>query len=137
MLLILDASIIAKWFKEEADSAKALELRAGFHDGLHEIMVPDLLLYEISNALRYDKNFNSDIIAKSIDSLFEMDLIITMPSADLISKATEVALEFGITVYDAIYVALASQTNGVFITADKALYEKIKELENCKLLAEI
>ena len=132
----LDASVIMKWFKEEEGSDLALEIREGFHKGVHEIIVPDLLLYEISNALRFDKKFTSELITGAINSLFEMDIIITVPSGDLISDAVKIAIDNDVTVYDAIYIALSISINGTFITADKRLYEKIKEFRNCKLLSD-
>ncbi len=101
---------------------------------MHEIIVPDLLLYEISNALKFDKKFTSELIMDAINSLFEMDIIITVPSGDLISDAVKIAIDNEVTVYDAIYIALSLNTNGTFITSDKKLYEKIKKIKNCKLL---
>ncbi len=136
MLLILDASVVAKWFKEESGSEDALKVREGFYNGVHEIIVPDLLLYELSNALRYDKKFSREEIEKAINSILEMDLTITIPSQELIIKSVELALDNDITVYDAIYVVLSLQMNGVFITADEKLYRKISKLKNCKLLSD-
>ena len=136
MLLILDASVVAKWFKEEEGSDRALKIREEFYNGLHEIIVPDLILYEISNALRFDKKFDFETISKATASLFDMDLTITIPSEELILNSTKLALDLGITIYDAVYVELASQTSGVFITADEALHEKIKKIRNCKLLSD-
>jgi len=135
MLLVLDTSVVAKWFKEEEGTDLALRIREDFHKGVHEIIVPDLLLYEISNALRFDKKFTSDLITDAINSLFEMDIIITVPSGDLISCAAKIAIDNEITVYDAIYIALSLRIDGTFITADEKLYGKIKEIENCKLLS--
>lgn len=134
MLLILDASVVVKWFKKEADTENALKIREQFHRGEHEIIVPDLLLYEISNALRYDKKFSKEVIEKAINTLIEMDIIITIPSEELISEALKIALNLDMTVYDAVYISLANQTNGTFVTADEKLFEKIKSLKNCRLL---
>ena len=41
---------------KEDDSDKALKLREQFIEGSIIIAVPDLQLYEIANALRYNKN---------------------------------------------------------------------------------
>ena len=134
MLLVLDTSVIAKWFVEEENSDIALKIRKEFHDGAHEISIPDLLLYELSNALRYNK-FSSDVITKAVDSLLDMNLSIVIPSRTLLSDAIELAHKFDITVYDSIYVALALQSNGIFITADDKLYRKIKKNKNCRILS--
>jgi predicted nucleic acid-binding protein len=49
---VLDPSVVLKWFVNEADSGQALKLREEFYAGEREIVVPDLLLFEIANALR-------------------------------------------------------------------------------------
>lgn len=51
MLLVLDTSVILKWFKEEDYSDAAIKIKEEFVDGLHEIVVPDLLLYDIAKFL--------------------------------------------------------------------------------------
>lgn len=137
MLLVLDASVVAKWFKEEEYTSNALKIREGFCRGIHEVVIPDLLLYEISNVLRYDKKFNKKIIAEIINSILDMNIDITIPFLKLISDAVSMAYERNITVYDAIYVVLARNINGIFITADKTLYEKIKNLKFVKLISQL
>ena len=134
MLLVLDTSVIAKWFVEENNSDIALQIRKEFHENLHEISIPDLLLYELSNALRYS-NFTPDVITKAIDSLLDMNLSIVVPSRNLISEATKLAYKFNITIYDAIYLALSNESNGIFVTADDKLYKKVEKNRNCKLLS--
>lgn len=64
-----------------------------------------------------------------------MEIIITVPSADLIIDAVKLAYDTDITVYDAIYVSLSLKVKGRFITADKSLYKKISKVENCRLLS--
>jgi len=56
---ILDASVVLKWFVNEADSGQALKLREDFYAGKREIVVPDLLFFEIANALRYNPTFSN------------------------------------------------------------------------------
>ena len=45
---ILDASVILKWFVSEEDSDQALKIREKFYNGATEIVVPDLLLFEVT-----------------------------------------------------------------------------------------
>ncbi len=56
---VLDASVVLKWFVNEADSGLALKLREEFYTGEREIVAPDLLLFEIANALRYSPSFST------------------------------------------------------------------------------
>ena len=41
---------------------------------------------------------------------------------------------YRITLYDAAYISLAKRLKCPFVTADKRLYEKVKELKGVKLL---
>jgi predicted nucleic acid-binding protein len=137
MLLVLDASVVAKWFKEEEGSPTALKIRQDFYEGIHEIAVPDLVLYEIPNALRYDKAFTKELASIAAESLLEMGLIVRVPSIELLDEAIKLAYEYKVTVYDAVYVALSIRAGGLFVTADEKLYAKIKNLKNCRLLKNI
>jgi len=52
-MYVLDASVLIKWFSNEEYTDRALKLRDDFLQGYTELVVPDLLLYEVSNALRW------------------------------------------------------------------------------------
>ena len=45
--------------------------------------------------------------------------------------------EYDITVYDAIYVALTEETGLDFITADRRLYKRVRELEFVNFIADL
>ena len=51
-MIILDASVIVKWFSEEEHTEKALEIREKVRRGEERVIVPDLLLYELSNLIQ-------------------------------------------------------------------------------------
>jgi len=99
--------------------------------------VPDLLLYELSNALKYNPHFDVQDVCDALTSLFDMDIDIVTPLPEIIGAAIELAFEHAITVYDAFYVALAKETGLIFITADKKLYERVRNLEFVKFIEEL
>ena len=134
VLLVLDTSVILKWFKEEEYTEAALKIKEEFIKGVHEIVVPDLLLYEFTNALRYQKFFNKTLIKKSLSNLIDLDLNIVLPTREMLFQAAELANEYEITVYDAVFVVLARLIHATFVTGDKKLYEKIKKLKFVKFL---
>ncbi len=124
---VLDASVVLKWFVNEADSGRALKLREEFYAGEREIVVPDLLLFEIANALRYNASFSIEEIQEALDTLFGMGIEIITPTVTLLGKTVEFAKEFDLTCYDATYLALAEELSFEFITADKRFYRRIKK----------
>jgi len=136
MLLVLDTSVILKWFKEEDYSNAAIKIKEEFVDGLHEIVVPDLLLYEFANAMKYSKIFDQETIKKSLSSLIDLGIHIVIPTEEMLSKAIDLSYSYDITIYDAIFVSLAKLINAIFITADKKLYKKVEELKFVKFIAD-
>lgn len=136
-LLVLDASVVVKWFKEEIHKEHALKIREDFYLAVHEITVPDLLLYELANSMRFDGKFDEKSVKSAIESIIEMDIDITIPTGEIINSAIELSYKHGVTVYDAIYVALANLIDATFVTADGKLYDKIKELSFVKFIADM
>jgi len=61
---------------EEENTNLALEIRENFIDGIKTIVIPDLSIYEIANALRYNQNLtkimNKQKIGQNHDSLFQI-----------------------------------------------------------------
>ena len=50
-MYVLDASVLIKWFSDEEYTDIALKLRDDFFKGNIELVVPDLLLYEVSETV--------------------------------------------------------------------------------------
>lgn len=122
---ILDASVVLKWFVQEDDSDKADHIRKNHIEGVEQIIVPDLLLYEVSNALRFHPDFSSKEIKKAVQSLFDLEVEIITPTITLLNKAIDLSKDQNVTCYDAIYLALAAELNDVFITADEKFVKKL------------
>jgi predicted nucleic acid-binding protein len=121
--MILDASVVAKWFLSENDTETALEIRDRYVDGDIDVEIPDLLIYELANLMRY-KRMGENEIREVIDSIFSMDFLIIAPTPSLMEMASNIAISHDITIYDAVYVALGKYFGTPIITADRKLYEK-------------
>src|SRR2546425_12284091 len=83
--LVIDASTVAKWFLQEEDSDKALGLRDAHIDGRVELTAPDLIVYEVANALNYTPRVSSEQLTGRIQDLFDYDLDIVPPSPRILS----------------------------------------------------
>jgi predicted nucleic acid-binding protein len=134
---VLDSSVVIKWFSDEKDTGKALQLRESVLQGKCAISVPDLQIYEIANALRYNKQLMQEDIVQAIESLFDMNIHIILPTRKVMLTAIQMAIQYTISVYDAYFIALAETFGFVFITADEKLYEKTKEKIFVRLLHNI
>lgn len=137
-MIILDASVVTKWFHGigEEDRGKALEyLRLHLANEV-TIHVPDLLLYEVTNALLCKAAVSRDMVLTALDNLADYRLMMHWPEHKGIRAGVEIAAELGLSVYDAAYVALARELDAPLITADKKLARKAGRFGDIILLSE-
>jgi len=125
--VVIDASVVVKWYSEEEYSDKANILRDSHIIGTTLLTAPDLILYEIANALRYTGKLKEKEISDSVIDLTKLKLILITPDDEIIRKAVYHALKWDITVYDAWYIAIAEILGIKLITADDKLYNKTKD----------
>ena len=125
-LLILDASVAAKWFlprSGEPLAEEAMALLRRYADGDVEFAVPDLFWAEIGNilwrAVRTGR-LSQKLATEALTDMLHYGLP-TVAARDLADHALAIALATGRTVYDAMYVALAIQKDTFVITADERL----------------
>lgn len=135
MNYILDASVILKWFLKEEDTDKALEIKQSYILGEIDLIEPDLLLYEFTNGLRFQKGINEKEINEAIEDLFTFQINFITPTISSLKFTNSIALEYNTTVYDAFYISLAKETNSYFITSDSKLFDKISSLPYVKMLS--
>ncbi len=135
-MYVIDASVAIKWFSEEVYTDKAIEIRDRFFKGICELAAPDLILYEVSNALRFNPNFNEDDVIEAINSLFDMGISIIVPTPRVVKSSITMAFKYKTTIYDAFYAALANEIGFIFVTADSKLHQKIEDLEFVKHISE-
>jgi predicted nucleic acid-binding protein len=117
---VVDASVIAKWFLNEPDSKNALEFRDKHISEEILIIVPDLLFIEVLNALRYKGN-DEKALGEVNSSLWEMQLHIERTNPFLLEQAINLSVKHKLSIYDAVYAALAQLHGCQLVTADKEL----------------
>lgn len=115
MAVVVDASIVIKWFVAEEGSATAIALRAE-----QDVLAPDLLLIECRNVLltmvRTKKLSRGDALRAESD--IGASGIAIVRSEPLLREAFALALDLGEPIYDCIYLAAAIATNRTLVTAD-------------------
>jgi predicted nucleic acid-binding protein len=125
-LVVVDASVAAKWFLPENGEAladRALALLDMYDKKEVQFVVPDLFYVEIASAIwkavragRVPRAFGDQALVLLTQREFA-----TVPSLKLLDKAFQIATAYERTVYDSLYVALAVQTDSQLITADERL----------------
>ena len=125
---VLDASVLAKWFlhQQEADRERAIALRDLHISGRSTIYIPRLALLEVLNAVRFSPKADEEAGETALETLQDLNLETKSAEVDLLRKANAIAWAYKITIYDALYVALAEQVGYPLITADEMMVRKLK-----------
>jgi len=137
MTKVIDASVVLKWFLEESEALQARALREQHLKGDILLVAPDLLLYEVGNALRFKRNFSPSDIQQALSELLHFQLELLGPTERFLHHSVELAHKTGLTYYDCVYLAVASDLETQLITADKRLKEASGKLVAVTLLTQI
>jgi predicted nucleic acid-binding protein len=125
--LVVDASVAIKWFIPEDGSIEAVKLLGG----RHTLIAPDLIRPEVCSILWKlcsRRLLTTDEARRIIDDFLSLPVEIH-DSESLVALAFDIAAATGRTVYDSLYLALALETGGVMITADKRLANALKNTD--------
>jgi predicted nucleic acid-binding protein len=123
--LVLDASVVLKWFgtKRERHRARALRLRDGYLTGEIHVIAPSPLFVEVLNVAARKWWWSSSAMLDLAQGLGALGIESLDPSI------TDVAVwaSKGLTAYDAVYVALAEEQQARLVTDDQLILEAAGE----------
>jgi predicted nucleic acid-binding protein len=125
--LVVDSSVVAKWFLLEAGSEEARRLRDEFVSGQVRLAAPTLLMYEVANVLRYSGDFDEASLAVVTKSLSKYRFGLWRPRGKMLESSARLSFRKDVSVYDAAYVALAQRLGSKLVTEDRELLEKFPE----------
>ncbi len=122
---LLDTSVAVKWFIREEDSEKAADLRHAH--GRVEILLhaPDILLLELTNALRYSPLVSAEEIPQALRLFPGLGITIIPFDLDALISSVTLSLEHDLAVYDAYFLALAQTLEMPLITADQRMLSSL------------
>lgn len=124
MIIVIDASVAAKWFFDEEHSMAALNLL----ENPFELNAPDFFFLEMNSLLCK----RARRLELSTTEAFEMDdeirsmPIQSYPSTALRERAFVLALETKSSIYDCLYLALAEVLGAKMITADRKFFQAMQ-----------
>ncbi len=123
--LVLDASVILKWVldaEDEPDRQAARDILERWQRGEVQLFVPTLWLYEVGNILSLKRPQDA---AEALQALLALGLREIPLDGATSSRALELSQSYGITFYDASYLAAAGLQETVLITADSKLLRRL------------
>ncbi len=127
MLLVIDSSVVAKWFFAESLTEQALIIREDWVAQKIDLIAPEILISEVSNIVW--KKQKTGLISQQEGSAIVANLLaLQLPTVSIepiLPFAHSLATTFDLTVYDSVYLALSQSMGTKFITADLRLYNAL------------
>jgi len=127
LTVVADASVIVKWFVEEEHTKTSLQMRDDYVAQRTAIIVPAVAGFEVLNALRYSGGFGTDDLLEVARTLDGYQLMEVALHGDHSEEAIKIAVDLGITVYDASYLALGKVRGIDVFTADEELLKRARK----------
>lgn len=130
--VVLDSSVIVKFYSQD-EQKEVISLWQKWEKGEFSIIIPEIALYELINALILGKKASSHKVLASLFNFWEMVEEIVPLDQKLIERVIPLVSK-KLAVYDASFIALAEYYDLPLVTADykhhqKSLSQKIKFLE--------
>lgn len=118
---VIDSSYILKYLLKDEHNSQVDSKILEFREQKEQLVAPELLGYEVANAIR-SAVMRNRITQKEaeISMCVFTDLEIELFSVDL-HQILRVACKHGISCYDASYIALAREKNAKLLTYDTRL----------------
>ena len=131
MNLVMDASVLIKFYVPEILSDRAERLLAKVEKKDIDLLAPDLIYPEAGNIL-WKKQRLKELTRSEVEEI--TDAILSLPlkiesSQPLLPLALDIAIAYGITIYDAVYVSLAKVYEATLITADRKLFDVLAKTD--------
>jgi predicted nucleic acid-binding protein len=104
-------------------------------EGRAKLIAPHLLYYEVGNILLFGRSRPPlEQAIEALTDLFSVPLEVLSPTLQNANLTLQVASSYGLSYYDATYVALAEMLDCALITADRRLVERTRATGRVQLL---
>lgn len=126
---VIDTSVVVKWYNEN-DEKYVIQARQILQDLRYNkisIIVSDLLSIELTNVFLKGKSLVPSEIITLLQNFFSLPLIVKETSESQLSRAAVIAYKNKITVYDALYIALAESLSCQLISDDQKAHGKLED----------
>lgn len=136
-MVVIDASVANKlFFPHEEGYFKVRDIIGNHLSGKEIVGIPDLLIYEVANALATKTVIPKSKIGDALNELDQYAFEVFYPSVESIISAGHFSKDNHVSVYDAIYVIAAQENKCDLITADNKFAKQVN-LPFVKTLAQI
>lgn len=136
--VVLDTSVIVKWFVEEPDSAQANQILNLYQKNKVGIVVPEIVCLELINALSFGAGFDENGLKEALTAFLNLDFEMVPLFEFYFNELISIMSDFRIAAYDAYFIVAAKSKQIDLITADKKhhlkeIYPQVRYLDEVNL----
>ncbi|MEK6815444.1 MAG: type II toxin-antitoxin system VapC family toxin [Nitrospirota bacterium] len=137
--IVIDTSVLIKWVKtrDEELVKEARALLAEVQRRPIKVHVPALLLYEAGNILVMKTRLEAVALDDALSRVEDLPFSVAPPASPLLKRAARLGRRFGISFYDASFLALAVEIDCPFVTADRRLFDRAQALPRVRHLSRV
>lgn len=132
-MIVLDASVAAKWFVVEDDSDRAMKVLDDVALRPEGFAVPELFFVEMLNVLKHVQPDTAKLHGHLTD-LEHLGLQRLAHGHEMLATAATLAHEHDLSGYDALYAACAKLLDGAWLTADAKAHRRLSRTKLTRLL---
>ena len=129
-MIVIDASVAAKWYLPEVGSQAALDLQ----EGPDQLAAPDLIRMEVAGSItrrvraeKKEERISPELALSRCGkwfALLDQATVSLIPECELLQQAVKLSVETKHTLQDCMYLAAAQTLNARLITADRPFRER-------------
>ncbi|MDE1857241.1 MAG: type II toxin-antitoxin system VapC family toxin [Candidatus Micrarchaeota archaeon] len=123
--IVLDASVITKLFIEEDYTDIAEKIVEKYIAGEVDLFTTQVSKYEVFNSIKYSEKFNVGMLPRIFSIFDSLDFLVSEEDPWMAPMSLMFAMQYGLTVYDASYVALAHVQKATLYTADNEIVRNV------------
>mgnify|MGYP001066445561 CR=1 FL=1 len=132
--VVLDTSVIVKWFSKEKGSQEAKEYLRQLQQGKINIFLPELAKYELANALLKGKGLPVPVAKQALSLFYSLPINFVVETRLAAKSSYKLAQKLKITYYDACFLTLADRLKAILVTANPRHQKKIAGIKKLKRL---
>ena len=133
---VIDSSVVHKWLHAFGENRveQAVELLREHIAGDIMLVAPAFMPTEVTNSLRWKTRLEEADVVELISDLAAIDVGLFDTTFERLSSATALAYRHELSVYDALFLALAEELDCPLITVDRRAFANINAPVKIRLL---
>jgi predicted nucleic acid-binding protein len=133
---VVDSSVLVRWYLDQVGFVHAREVPAGLVAGRVRLEAPELVRWEVPNAVRARTagRLDADDLVRVLTDLDDLGMVLHPTDPADLPRVLRLAVRQGISMFDAAFVDLALRRGLTLLTADARLVRAVDGLIPTELL---